>query len=126
MMENVTVNCSELIKKLERNRTKHIAAYEVARAGHKVKQLKALRKAIAAVLSGKSLRHGVLLAKPESHEDDYDRVIGMLRMNRTDKVVLAADDYDRYVRDKWGWSQAFHTSNAAYGSAGRSTRKKGR
>jgi hypothetical protein len=121
-MESVTVSCADLIKKLERNRTKHVALHARAKVGWKVKQVKALRRAIACVQAGKPTGH-VMLAKPESHEEEYDRVIGMLRMNRTDKVELTAHDYDCFVRDNWQWSAVFASTSNAYANAAGAARK---
>jgi hypothetical protein len=118
-MESVNVARPALILKIEGNRAKHIRQYEKAVIGWRQKLYLALKRAVAQVRAGKEpkIPH---LPKPERYVDEYDRVLGMLKMSKDTTVSLSARDFDCFVRDKWEWSDAFANSTIGYarGAAG--------
>lgn len=54
------------------------------------------------------------LVAPESHVEDYDRVIDLLKYTVADKVELSIKDFESYVRNNWAWRQSFLGTNATY------------
>lgn len=54
------------------------------------------------------------LVVPESHVEDYDRVIDLLTYTVADKVELSIKDFEAYVRNNWTWRQSFLGTNAGY------------
>lgn len=122
-MEAVNVKRDNLIAKIEANRAKHLRTYEVAIKAWRQKLADALRKyanriseARSKVLRGKDLPPipAPHLPKPTKFLAEYDRVLGMLRMSVEQIVKLDASDYDRYILDKWDWSEMFANSTVSY------------
>lgn len=51
---------------------------------------------------------------PENHEDDYIGTIRRLELCVEPQVELDVLEFDKYVRNKWEWKNAFITTNSAY------------
>ena len=57
------------------------------------------------------------LVVPTNHTQHFDTAIGLLGMTKragTKQVEITASEYERYVLNKWPWSDRFSSSNAAY------------
>ena len=117
-MRAVTVNRTELMTVLRRNRDNHRAVFEKAQEGYRARVIEELDKMIAAARRGDKVRVYVGLDAPEDHTDDYDRVLGMLEMSVDETVEVDAASFEAYVRDKWNWSQTATVKNTAYASGG--------
>lgn len=122
-MDAVQVTRLKLIKIIEKNREKHIAAYVKAEAGWRIKLEEDLVKLSKMALKAADVvGHGAdvykikfpNLPKPQSYVTQYDRVIGMLKMSVDENVALDAESYDQYVQDQWAWSNAFTNSTVQY------------
>lgn len=114
-MEQVTVARVTLLRAIERNRVKHKAAYDKAIPAYRRKLIEAHERALVKAKRGDA-PGPILLRKPEQHLDEYDRVIGMLKMHTEDTITLTAGEYDSYIRDKWDWSAAFFANTTSYAS----------
>jgi hypothetical protein len=118
-MESVNVSRVGLILKIEGNRAKHIRQFDSALVGWRKKLVASLSKALRHARAGRDpkIPH---LPKPQRFVDEYDRVLGMLRMSKQAEVTLTSADFDCFVRDKWDWSAAFANSTIGYarGAAG--------
>ena len=58
------------------------------------------------------------LPAPESHELEYQRVIGMLEMCVDDTIWIEEDEYACYVMDHWSWKRQFESMTSNYNSYG--------
>lgn len=116
-MKNITVSKADLITKITSNRAKHAQEYTEAHAGWRTAVLEALAKAqttFADTEDTSCLYDAYRLAKPEDHTDDYDRVLGMLDWDESDRVVLSDSDFARFIQDDWEWSHGFRAQSSAY------------
>lgn len=113
-MEEIVVDKAELLKVLRENRDKHHAIFVEALDGYRKRVVEELEARLTAAKSGRKFDAVIALAQPEDHTDDYDTVIGMLEMDKSDEVELDQQQYKQYVRDQWGWQGRFLGTNAAY------------
>ena len=119
-MNTVTIEKADLLKTVRENRDKHEAEHATARAGYVEKLEKELRRLADKLADGKHVgRERIMqlmrdLPEPESHVDDYDRVIRMLEMSVDSQVEITANDFDQFVMDEWGWKGAFAATNSRY------------
>lgn len=114
-MERITVLKSELLAKLEQNRTDHRRIFEEALEGFRREAEADLDARLAEIREGK--RRDVVIRKmvPRDHTADYDRAISMVRMAVSDTMILTETDFAQYVMDDWGWQREFVRNS--YGSA---------
>jgi hypothetical protein len=126
-MEPIVVSRIKLIHIIDGNRARHIDSHLKAVAGWKVKQIDAIKKAAAKAMKlARAGRHApmhVNLPEPVSYVKEYDRVLGMLRMDTSPSIKLDAADYDRYVKDRWEWAESFANSTLAYSNVAKRLRK---
>lgn len=117
-MEPITVPRPKLIDIITANRAKHVIAHESAARGYRVKVAErvkaAAKKALKLAQKGRAVMMSFHYPLPASHVKDYDRVIGMLKMDTSTHIKLDARDYDRYVKDRWEWSEEFVGTASMY------------
>lgn len=113
-MRTVKVVRGVLLAKIEENRANHHSQFERAFAGFREQAIAELKRSLDLAQSGKPIRISIGLQAPEDRTADYDRVIAMLKMSVDQEIELTAQDFDRYVMDRWEWSDLWSTSNAAY------------
>lgn len=104
----------ELLTKLRENRTAHVEEYEEAHKGYMDKLKDKLRQMLESVEANKVIDTHINFERPRSHEKDYDRIIEILEMTTADTVYLTLDEFDRYVRDEWDWTERFKSLSNAY------------
>jgi len=133
-------NRQKLLDKIKENKDKHVAAYEEAWKGYLIEVAEQLEKiakdarANLKTLNGKEWEVGddklhhevkthfaVNAQWPQSHADEYDRVIDMLDFTDIDEVVLTQQEFNQYVRDEWQWSRVFNETAGAYSAKFRSS-----
>lgn len=56
----------------------------------------------------------VQVQKPVDHTDDYDRAIERLEWDTAEQVDLLAEQFDRYVLNKWPWIKEHITSITSF------------
>ena len=114
-MEKITVNKTELLAKLEQNRSDHRGIFEEALAGFAREAERELNERLNQLREG--LRRDLVIRKPvpTDHTNDYDRAISMIQMSLGDTVTLSENDFAQYVMDDWGWQGQFLSNT--YGSA---------
>lgn len=111
------------------NLAQHIETYETAMAGFRQTVKDELRENLDYLeqlgddwtledlddntLFGRRSFHMDIMA-PENHEEDYGRVWDMLDMTSDETIELNEEQFNKYVRDQWDWSQSFQMSTAAY------------
>lgn len=110
------VKKEELIGHISKNREKHISEFNIAIGKYRETAITRLKKELNAAENGlKFSLNFIHVIKPQSHEKDYDKVIGLLEMCVDDFMEITAQDYSQYVLDQWDWTHEFSTSNSFYG-----------
>ena len=116
-MQAITVDKSELLAKLEENRTKHRTVFEAALAGYRQEALERLEYRVTQLENGKLPALNIGLMAPEDHTRDYDRIIRMVQMHTGDAFTLSEADFSAYVMDDWSWKRQWVISNSGYAAA---------
>lgn len=120
----ITVNKAELLAKMRENRTKHRKVFEDALQGYRTHAMEVLEEHLKDLEKGRIPEIRVTLVRPQDHTKDYDRVIGMLEMDKGSEFPLDEHTYARYVDDDWDWKRqwlrmsnhyAAGSTQAAYG-----------
>lgn len=113
-MENITVNKTELLEILNKNRADHRKIFEEALAGWLKETQAELAQWTERLKKGERKSVTIIKGVPTDHTKDYDRAIGMVKMAIGDTIVLSEQDYAQYVDDEWGWQKTFLSNS--YGS----------
>lgn len=113
-MNTVKVKRLELLDKIRGNRTKHRELFLKAQEGYRELVITELDRMLKDARDGKRIRRTISMPEPQDHTDDYDRVISMLEMSLDEIVEIHANEFDMYVRDRWGWKQIADLTNIAY------------
>lgn len=127
----IEVAVEDLLKTLQRNKTKHVKEYEQAKKGYykllrreldtKLDVLDArdngtLQGKVKGVAKEKDLAR-IVNQKPQTYVDFYDQAIEMLEYASNETVQLDTQQFQEYVKDEWNWKATFTTSNTAYAAA---------
>ena len=113
-MDTVKVKRIDLLAKVEYNRAHHHAQYERAFTGFRKQAIEELERSLDMAKEGKGIRIALGLVQPEDHTRDYDRVIQMLKMSVDEEIELTSNDFDRFVMDRWDWSDRWAVTNSRY------------
>jgi hypothetical protein len=113
-MWKVTVDKDELLKAVQKNRDKHNGIFLKALEKYREALIKDFESKVESLRKGKEISVYTRLPTPEDHTDDYDTVIGMLKMSTETTVELGTEEYANYVEDNWSWSRAFVTNTSSY------------
>jgi tetratricopeptide (TPR) repeat protein len=123
-MEQVTVRIVDLLEKLKSNRDTHRETYELARDGYRQQAIEMFKKELALAENGWEFRSSVYLEPPEDHTKDYDNAIEMLEMAlkavestvhpEAATIKITRKDFACYVRDDWGWKDAWFANTSGY------------
>ena len=76
---------------------------------------------LQAAKDGKKINTIIHLIQPKDHTDDYDRVIGMLKMSVDNEIIVDDSDYRKFILDQWDWSRQFSSSSASYSASSSSS-----
>ena len=116
-MNDITVDKQKLIEILEKNKKEHIKEYDLAMIGYKINvvkeyksKLREFRKLGDSEISEFSKQIQVPL--PTSHEDDFDIVIGMLKVSEDELISITENQYREYYLNQWGWYSRWTLSNS--------------
>lgn len=125
----IIANTKELLDKLLENRKKHKEEYTEAVAGWKsavIEARKDLAKHLKQPLKNKVRKEekealddftSILRDKPNSHDDDYEIAIDMLKFHREDTYRIERGEFRKYVQDDWGWKHNHTQTMALYTKA---------
>lgn len=116
-MEEIIVNKSKLIEIMETNRANHHEIVVEAQEGFRARVIERLDEMLKLAAAGKKIDINVGLTMPQDFTKEYDRVIGMLKLDINETVKLDQTQYANWVQDEWSWSRGFTTSNSAYSAA---------
>lgn len=117
MALNSKITKSALLDKLRANRDEHIDLHSKALTAYREYLERALEHELERARAGKTVDHGFLYKYPipESHTDDFDRVIEMLENDVRDEIELTEGEFRMYFQNEWSWMKQFTVSNATYG-----------
>lgn len=114
----------DILERVKENRDKHEEDHTEAIEGYYIaleeelldiaKRARAQAKVAKESKDPNETHFGVRATKPESHLNDYDRVIDMLTLAQDDMIELDEGEFSTYVRDEWQWKRAFTESAAFY------------
>ena len=113
----ITVNKQELLTRMRENRDKHRKVFLDALAGYRAEALTVLEEQVASLRDGKTPEIRFTLSRPADHTRDYDRVIGMLDMDKGSEFTLDEQTYAQYVDDDWAWKRQWLKMSNRYASA---------
>jgi hypothetical protein len=116
-MQTIKVDKATLIAILETNRTEHRGLFLEAQKRYREAIIVVLDQQLAVARNGEhvNVRRIVQITCPTDHTDDYDLVIGMLKLDINHTVDLSAQEYAQYVDDDWGWMGTFASEVSSYG-----------
>lgn len=106
-LTTVRVPKARVLEQVKANRDQHRAKFEEAMEGYKQKSIELLEEHIERIKDNAPERVQVSLPLPEDHTDDYDRVIEQLDWSLDDELELNEQEFNTYIRDQWGWKEAF-------------------
>jgi len=110
---------SDLLTSLKKNRDEHLAIVEEAQAKFRELAIAELDTMLADAKSGKGISMRLSLVMPTQHTDAFDNAIGLMEMTAKageTMIEIDADEYERFVRNNWEWSEKFRASNSGYSS----------
>jgi hypothetical protein len=111
----ITVSKQELLRVMKENRSKHRTVFLAALEGYRQEARRVLENELKRIADARRPHEiRILLAVPEDHTRDYDRVIGMLEMDTGDTFALDERTYAEYVTDDWGWKRAWASTASIY------------
>lgn len=110
----VTIKKAELLTVIVGNRAKHVDEFAETDRNYRAALVTALEGLLSRARAGEDCQHAVNLAKPESHQGDYERVIRMLGMCVHDVITISETQFRQYVQDEWSWSGQFKGVSASY------------
>jgi hypothetical protein len=113
-MNSVKVKRQELLTKVRANRDAHRELFRQAQANYRNFVIEELDRMLADAKAGRQIRRAIDLVQPRDHTSDYDRTIMMLEMSVDDVIILAANEFDQYVRDVWAWTYNDATTLCEY------------
>ena len=112
-----TVNISELLDTLKKNRDEHVEIVVEAQANFRKEAILRLDAMLADAKEGRHIRTTLGLTVPSIHTDAFDNAIGLLEMTSRagqPTIEITSDEYERFVRNVWDWSRDFSLSNSCY------------
>lgn len=114
-LDEIRVNKAELIDKLKANLTKHIDDYKVAMIGYHIDTKEKMGLAHTKALLEENIPSELFyLPKPQSHASEYELAIEMLEMSVDTQFTISKQEFQRFVRDEWSWSNDFRNMSAVY------------
>jgi hypothetical protein len=113
-MKQVHISKGKLLEAIKNNREIHRREYEEAIEGWQVRVIDELRLALDKALGGEEYNIWFNLPKPDNHLDEYDAVIDQIEWHEADTIDLDIIDFNKYIRDDWGWKEDFLHQTAMY------------
>lgn len=114
MTMKITVQKTELIRRLEENKARHQAMVAEAREGFLRKAHEALDRELEKLKEGRCAGIMISVHAPVDHTRDYDEAIRMARLHQFDILEMTWDTAQVFLEDKWPWFRAALAMNSAY------------
>lgn len=114
----VKVSVAVLFETLTENLQEHRNIFLKAQEKYRAAVIEALEQRLEAARNpdGK-IDTAFYFAVPTDHSEDYQRILGMLKMCTEETIDLDEESYSQYVLDNWSWKRQWATTNASYGLA---------
>jgi hypothetical protein len=110
----ITVNKADLLAKMKENRDKHRQVFIDSLEGYRKALLDELEAHVKDLQNGKAPVIHIGLPRPTDHTREYDRVIGMLEMDKGSEFTLDETTYAQYVDDDWHWKRQWLRMSSSY------------
>jgi hypothetical protein len=120
-MDTVTIEKDKLLKKIKQNRDEHKLIYDEAMTGWKEEVLETLKNAVQLAENYDEYNTFFDIQKPEHHLAEYDRIIEMIEWNINEIIDLDPEEFNRFVRDKWNWTNDFLSTSSSYSTVSSSS-----
>lgn len=118
-MQTVRIDKNKLSEILSTNMETHRMDYEDAVKLYLKDFDKQLRTKLSVLEAGSTpTQHFRDMPVPESHVEDYSRVLKMLDLSEDETITLTQQEFTQYVQDEWRWKTNFDATNATYRSKG--------
>ena len=108
---------SDLLTTLKKNRAEHVEIVEEAQAAFREQFIKKLDLMMADAKAGKPIDTHIGMRVPSAHTGAFDNAIGLMEMTQRageETIEIDAGEYERFVRNRWEWTEDFNVSNAPY------------
>jgi len=105
---------ADILLKLKSGREEHLASVQEAQKGYREKLIAMLEERLSDAKEGRKVRLPIHMHLPESHVEDYDRVIAMLEMCTETELELNEMEFRCWVLGEWQWGGRFLQANSAY------------
>lgn len=106
----IKVDVNKLIVTLQENKAKHVETYNEAMKGFKVDYEERLK----VMLSNGRHELNINLVEPKSHEEDYDKLIRVLKMETEKTISIGSHELSRVINDEWDWKRGFDATSSLY------------
>lgn len=115
----ITVNKQDLLEKMLANRDRHHQVFLDSLVGYKNAALEIIEAQVKELQEGRTPDIRIILDRPVDHTREYDRIIGMLKMDKGSEFTLDERTYSQYVDDDWTWKRQWlrRMSDYAEGSS---------
>jgi hypothetical protein len=113
-MQEITVDKSDLIAKIQANRDEHRSMFLKAQERYREAMIAELDRALQEAREGKAIQRAFALPVPEDHTDEFNTAIEMLEWEQGESVVLDQRDFMRFVQNRWEWEASFLRNTGSY------------
>lgn len=110
----ITVDKAKLLAKMKENRLKHRKVFEDSLIGYRKHVQETLEQQLKDLEDGRIPEIRIHIARPQDHTKEYDRVIGMLEMDKGSEFTLDEHTYAQYVDDDWQWKRQWLKMSSHY------------
>lgn len=112
--QSVNVNRTALLEALHANLETHQAEYREAMRDYQAKVVAELTASLARAKAGDFSKVNIHIPQPESHEQDFLDVIGMMELSVDETINLDSAAFKAYFRNEWPWKRQFDLMAASY------------
>jgi hypothetical protein len=112
-MKPIEVKKDTLLDKMRENRRKHEIESDDALTGWRERIQLEMNNVAAQISVGDTPDKLTFDQPPKSFLTEYDTAIDMLEWDEGIYVELSRDDFNRFVRDEWAWTELFKQSYAS-------------
>lgn len=121
-MNLITVDKTKLIAILKENKEKHVKIFKEAYEEYRREYIEYLREAMRLAQGpGRVSTPDDYPSEPRCYVKSYDLAIQMMEWSVDETISLSEQDFRRYVKDEWEWTDDFYLSNSSYSSSSSSS-----
>jgi len=107
----------DVLASLKKHRKVHAADVDKAKKAYRKKATAKLKKMHQDAVKGKPIETHIGMSIPLNYLNVYDNAIDILTDTQKTgalNIELTAEEYERFVKDRWEWTASFEASNSAY------------